>query len=220
MSGAATTIMAGAAAVTAGVGVYGAIQAHKQASTATGMAQTTFGEQQQYAQQLQALIANPSSVSQLPGYQFQMKQGAAAVAAGMGAQSGGRLLGTPAEAQQLTEFGQGLASNFYGQQTQLLAGLSGLQTATSPATYQQTALNAYGQTQANATNALQQMGMMYGMYKGGMFGGSAGTPASTGFSAGAQAPAAWGNYDPNAGVLNYGVSGAGSPVLNYGVAPG
>lgn len=174
MSGAATMAVAAVAGV--GLTAYNTVQSHKTASTATGMAQTQFGEQQGFASQLQQLIQNPSSVSQLPGYQFQMGQGTQAVARQMGAAGLG---GSDAEAMALMRYGQGQAASFYGQQTQLLAGLSGLQAASSPA--QGIAAASGAQTAATQQEA-SMFGAMGGMMQAGRgagWFGSAGTPGAS-----------------------------------------
>jgi hypothetical protein len=75
-----------------------------------------------YAAQLQNLMSNPQSVTQTPGYQFNLAQGLQGLQAQQAAQgrlvSGGALL-------QGQQFGQQLASQTYNQQLQTLAGLSG-----------------------------------------------------------------------------------------------
>lgn len=172
MSGAATMAVAAVAGV--GLTAYNTIQAGKTASTASGMAQTTFAEQQGYAQQLQALIKDPSSVSKLPGYQFQLGQGSENIARQMGATGG---LGSTAEAAALSQYGQGLASSFYGQQTQLLASLSGLQV--NPASMVQAATGAQQQATQSQSSMFGALGGMIQAGRGaGWWGGSAGTPAS------------------------------------------
>lgn len=91
-----------------------------------------FGAQRsQYQQQLAALQANPSSITSMPGYQFQFDQGQQALArqsAGQGYGSGGAPgtaggSGNFATASQ--QYGQNFAQNFYQQQLQNLMGLSG-----------------------------------------------------------------------------------------------
>lgn len=143
---AVTTIVAVAGtAVSAGVAAYGissqnnnAKAAQQSSNTQLGMEQTQFGEQQQYAQQLNSLIADPSSVTSLPGYQFNMDQGSQAVSRQMAA---GGFLNSGNEATALDQYGQGLAMSTFNQQAQLLAGLAGFNAP------------AYGQNSTAATNA-------------------------------------------------------------------
>lgn len=116
------------AVVTAGVAAYDAYQQTGIQDTAMGMAQTQFGEQQQYAGMLYNLINNPSSITSTPGYQFQEEQGADAVAREMGASG---MLGSGNEGIALQQYGQNFASSALTQQEQLLAGLSGLQTTSA-----------------------------------------------------------------------------------------
>lgn len=86
-------------------------------------ASNPFGpERAQYAKQLQELMANPNSVKDLPGYQFQMGQGTDAItrqAAATGYLGSGNLGG------ELVKYGQGLASSFYDRRAALLSSLAG-----------------------------------------------------------------------------------------------
>ena len=127
MSGLIT--MAAASVASLGVGAYEASTASGVASTQEnaaktqlGMEQTQFNEQQQYATQLSQLMANPSSVTSLPGYSFNFNQGADAVSREMAA---GGFLNSGNEATALTQYGQGMAMSTYNQQAQLLAQLAG-----------------------------------------------------------------------------------------------
>lgn len=172
-----TTVLATAAVASAGTGIYEASQQGKTSSAALGLAQTTQGEQEYYNNMLQTLIANPSSVGQLPGFQFQAQTGAAAVhdqqaAAGFG--------GSGNEGAALTEFGQGLASSFYGQQTNLLASLSGVTAPSSPASAYGAATGAQGQETSTISSLLNSLGF-YGMlgYQKGLTGAPASTPAGS-----------------------------------------
>jgi hypothetical protein len=80
------------------------------------------GYRPQYAAQLSNLMNNPQSVTQTPGYQFNLAQGLQGLQAQQAAQgrlvSGGALI-------QGQQFGQNLASQTYNQQLQTLAQLSG-----------------------------------------------------------------------------------------------
>jgi hypothetical protein len=76
----------------------------------------------QYAAQLQNLMSNPNSVTQTPGYQFNLSQGLQGLQAQQAAQgrlvSGGALL-------QGQQFGQNLAQQSYTDQLKTLMALSG-----------------------------------------------------------------------------------------------
>lgn len=86
-------------------------------------ASNPFGQERaQYAKQLQELMANPNSVKDLPGYQFQMDQGTDAItrqAAATGYLGSGNL------GAELAKYGQGLASSFYDRRASLLSTLAG-----------------------------------------------------------------------------------------------
>lgn len=174
-------ILLGVAAAGVGTSAYEVSNEAGLQSQSLGLAQNTASEQSYYNNLLQQLIANPSSVSSLPGYQFQLSQGSAAVAAGMGAQG---FAGSGNEAAALTQFGQGLASSFYGQQTSLLASLSGVTAASSPASDVSAATGAETATSSTLSGLLNSLGF-YGMmgYESGMFGGAAGTPNYSGSAA-------------------------------------
>src|SRR6267142_2216038 len=94
-----------------------------------GQSGTVFGEQQYYAQQLQQLIADPSSVTKLPGYQFNKDQGTQAVARQM---AGSGFLGSGNEAIALTKYGQDYATSAYKTQAELLGQFAGLSSPTNP----------------------------------------------------------------------------------------
>ncbi|CAB5079596.1 hypothetical protein UFOVP146_28 [uncultured Caudovirales phage] len=105
------------------------------------------GYRPQYASQLQNLMNNPQSVTQTPGYQFNLSQGLQGLQAQQAAQgrlvSGGALL-------QGQQFGQNLAQQTYQQQLQTLASLSGA--TQSPATGSTAQANLLG-GQVGATSA-------------------------------------------------------------------
>lgn len=173
MTGAITA--AAVAAVGIGVGAYEYSNTSSLQSSALGIAQTTQGEQQYYNNLLQQLISNPSSVSSLPGYQFQLSQGSAAVADQMAASG---FAGSGNEAAALTEFGQGLASSFYGQQAQLLASLSGVTSASSPASDVSAATGASSLTSSTLNNLFSNLGITSALLSSNYLGSSAGTPAA------------------------------------------
>jgi hypothetical protein len=186
MSGVITA--AAAAVVGAGAAVYSATQSGQTQSQARGQSGAVFGEQQSYAQQLAKLIADPSSISSLPGYQFQLQQGSEAVARQMAASG---FLGSGNEAAALTQYGQGLASSFYGQQTGLLASLAGLTAPSSPSQLTGAA------TQAGQLNFNQIMAMLgqAGMFTG-RFGGQSASPAFSTADVGLLASGGYSNIGP------------------------
>jgi hypothetical protein len=170
--------LAAGAAVTAATGIYSAVNEGNIQGQELGMSKTAFGEQQGFEQMLQQLIANPSSVSTLPGFQFQLQTGSQAVADEMAA---GGFAGSGNEAAALTKFGQGLASSFYGQQAGLLAQLSGITAASSPTQSASAATSASVAQSTTIDNLLTQLGVLGGLSTGTP---AAGTPASSGGVAG------------------------------------
>jgi hypothetical protein len=177
--------------VSAGVSAYNAYQQTGIEDTAQGMAQTQFGEQQQYAGMLNNLISNPGSVTSTPGFQFQFNQGADAVSREMGASG---MLGSGNEAIALTQYGQGFASSALTQQEQLLASLSGLQTTSANSNLLGTSSQA-GSAAFNQTGQLlASLGYMSGQYGG----GASGTPnyaSDAGSGGGGQVISAGGGYN-------------------------
>lgn len=108
-------------------GMMGAQQANKEKGFASrGLAESDpWGPyRHEYANQLEGLMNNPSSITKMPGYQFQFDQGEKAVDRSMAAKG---FLGSGNEAAALTQYGQGFAQNFFQQQEQMLAGLAGVQ---------------------------------------------------------------------------------------------
>lgn len=104
-------------AMSIGSGLYGLSQASQLQRTAQQAAQMQdpFGPyRSQYANQLSYLMANPTSVSSLPGYQ-------AGLDAVMRSQAAGGYLGSGNMMAALQQYG----GNFYQQQLQNLMGLSG-----------------------------------------------------------------------------------------------
>ena len=83
----------------------------------------------QYQQQLQALMANPGSVTQSPGYQAQLEQGLQALQRTQGAQG---FLGSGNAQQQNAQYAMQLQNQFYQQQLQDLMQLSGANIQGSP----------------------------------------------------------------------------------------
>lgn len=175
MTGAVTL----AATAVAGVGLsaYEMSQQNSLQSQGLGLAKTTQQEQMYYNNMLQQLIANPNSVQDLPGFGFFLDTGSKAVASGMGASG---FTGSGNEAAALTQFGQGLASSFYGQQTSLLASLSGVTAPSSPASSIGAATGAAGLTTNTMSQLLNSLGFWGQLGRGGFYGtgASAGTPAA------------------------------------------
>lgn len=104
-------------------GVAGLSQARQMQSLARDAfrAQDPFGAQRpQYQQQLQELMRDPNSVTNLPGYQFGLDQGRLAIERkGAASGSGGN------EAIALAQFTPQYAQQFYNQEIQRLMNLSG-----------------------------------------------------------------------------------------------
>lgn len=172
-SGALIGLAAGGAASSAFGPLTGGPSAGQVSGTQLGEQQTVFGEQQYYANQLQQLIANPSSVTSLPGYQQMFTEGERAVSEQMGP---GGYVGSGTQAISLLNAGANLENSFYTQQVNMLAQLSGLTAPSSPSQLGSNAIT--GQTsQANQfNNLLYQLGILGS--KSGLF-SSAGTPASS-----------------------------------------
>lgn len=74
-----------------------------------------------YAAQLNQLISDPSSVKNTPGYQFRFDEGANAMRASGAAQG---YLGSGNMGAALTRYGQDYATGSFGQQAQMLSGLT------------------------------------------------------------------------------------------------
>lgn len=117
--------------ISAGVGLGTNIYSLINSIGLTNAASTVFNQSNpfgayrpQYAAQLSNLMNNPSSVTNLPGYQFLLGQGTAAIDRSSAA-PGGVGFGSGAAGMQLEQYGQGLADQFYQQQIQTLMGLSG-----------------------------------------------------------------------------------------------
>jgi hypothetical protein len=183
----------------AGVAAYSASQQGSIAGQQEGMAQTVFGEQQGYAQQLASLINNPSSVTSLPGYQFNFGQGTDAVTREM-ASSG--FSGSGNEAIALTQYGQGNAQNTFNQYASLLSSLAGLSSPVNPtgALGGASSANTAGYNQYGG--ALASLGFMAGQNNSGAgLGGFGGGWGGGGGSSG---------WIPNSGGLTYDTGFAGT----------
>lgn len=154
-----------AAVATAGTAIYGATQAGGISSQAQGESSSVFGEQQYYAQQLQQLMANPQSVSSLPGYQFNFNQGAQAVQRQEGAAG---FNGSGNEGIALTQYGQNFATSAYTTQEQMLSQLAGLTAPSSPSQLTSAAAGSQNQSFNQLGTALTALG--YGAGKVGTSG--------------------------------------------------
>ena len=170
-----------AAVIGAGATIYEGSQnrsfAAAQAGNQSAMQGIQFNEQQQYATQLQNLIANPSQVTSLPGYQFMFDQGSQAVQRGAAA---GGFLNSGNEGTALVQYGQGFATNALNQQEALLASLSGLSAPVqgNPVGAVNAATNANSASTAQLNNLLSQLGLATGAF-GKNIGGSAGSPGTS-----------------------------------------
>jgi len=105
-------------------GLSNSINLMQEGQTAFSQSNPFGGYRPTYGADLLSLMQDPSSVTSLPGYQFQMGQGVQAIDRSAAA-PGGTGFGSGAEGAALEQFGQGLASNFYNQQVQTLSGLAG-----------------------------------------------------------------------------------------------
>lgn len=148
----------GAAVITAGTGAYEASQQQGISSQALSLAQDTQGKQDQYNQQLQQLLANPNAFFKSAPYQAAFGQGLQAVQRGQAAS--GNPAG-PGQAAALQQFGQGFGAQQLMGQEQLLASLSGAQTASSPAQGLQVAAGAQASSAAQLSGALGSLGFLY-----------------------------------------------------------
>lgn len=197
-------VLAGVALVAnIGMGAYQMSQQSGIAGQESSMAGVIFGEQQGFEKQLEKLIADPSSIAQNPAYQFALGQGENAISAGGLAKFGGQGGGT---GLALEQYAAGYASQELGQQEQLLASLSGLQTASSPAQL----LSGASQANSTAFNMTGQLGGALGAYLGG-----------GGYGAGGTGTAGWfGSGTPGAisGGSGTGGSNMGTGLAGYGNA--
>jgi hypothetical protein len=109
---------------------------------------TIFGEQQGFEQMMQKLWQDPSSVTQTPGYQFNLNQGLQALSRQYGRLGQG---GSGTADLGLMNYAQGYASNTWMQQLGMLAGLSGI-------------AGGAGSTASLGRNALQGAQQQQGMW--------------------------------------------------------
>lgn len=169
-------VIAAGTAVSAVAAANAAADSHSMAHTAKLQGQQVFAEQQSYAQKLDYLMSHPDSVKDLPQYQFNLDQGAATLDRQMGAKG---FHGSGNLAAGLVKYGQDYAKNIYDDQVKTLSSLSGLQTATSPATYGQLAGSLQNQSYKQLGDSLAALGYMT---KTGLNGAGGGGGGSGGFT--------------------------------------
>lgn len=111
-----------------------------------------------YARQLAELMANPSSVTKLPGYDASLKAAEQALTRNLAAQG---LTGSGTAAEALANFGGQFQNQFYQQQIAQLAGLSGANFNNAPAALQAdiASWNAQNQIINNLVKILPHLGL-------------------------------------------------------------
>lgn len=154
---------------------------------------------------VQQLIANPSSVSSLPGYQFQLQQGTRAL--DHSAVANGNLF-SGAQGKALQSYGQNLADTTYGNQLQRLLGVSQQGLGAQGQANQLTSQGLTGGLGAASQGLAGQLGANTSAYGGNMT--SAGT-IGQGNVAAANAQA-----QGSQNLLNMGMSAAG---MLFGIPP-
>jgi len=131
-----------AAVASAGAAISSSQDMHSMAHQAAGQGGVIFAEQQEYAKQLDDLMRNPDKVTQLPTYDFMLKQGTENLSRSMGA-AGFHNSGNMAAG--IFSWGADYAKSAWKDQIGVLAGLSGLQTQ-SPDSYNRTAMSGNAQS--------------------------------------------------------------------------
>src|SRR5580700_5745402 len=224
-----------------GANIYGisnSINLMQEAQTAFNQSNPMGAYRPTYAADLLNLIQNPSSVTSLPGYQFQMGQGVQAIDRSAAA-PGGTGFGSGAEGAALTQFGQGLASNFYNQQVGVLGNLAGAGISptgmTGAINAQGGAASGFGSNIAglgnnlgNAYNTVSTSSLDWGgTYSGldsstGALAASQGADISGGIDAGISGASAAGGAASDVGDLSdlFGFSAAGGEAATGGAAAG
>jgi len=151
----------GPGVVSAAESIYSGYQQNKAAQAAIA-ASNPFGPYRaQYAQQLQTLMSNPGSVTQLPGYQYGMDQATQATARQMAA---GGYLGSGNEAVALMNTGLGYSTNVYQTQLQNLAMLAGAGTVPNATG---AGLSAMSSGASQTQSGLNQLGALMQLYMNG-----------------------------------------------------
>lgn len=128
--------------------LYGSSQARGMTSDAVNRMDPFGPFRSQYATQLSALMNNPGSITEMPGY----KAGEQAVMRSMGAQG---YQGSGNMAGALMDYG----NKFYGTEVDRLAGLAGA--GINPAGVGATSVNGYAAAQKALTDALTRLGMLF-----------------------------------------------------------
>lgn len=178
-------VAAAAGGVAQGVGAANAANSQSEAALRAlafqrEMYEQTQAEQAPWRTRLSSLMTDPSSITSSPAFQFRFAEGQRALERSAAAR--GRLA-SGGTMRSLARYGQGLASDEYGDQWNRLASLAGVgQTGAQRANYANQAtqtLGAYGNAQAagqvgvgNAISGtlgqLGGLGMQYAMQPAGM----------------------------------------------------
>jgi len=158
------TALAAVGAVSAGVGIYNAVQSGKQTKFADSLASNQAGEQQGMYQMLMQLLENPASFASNPAYKFALSTGSATVKDNMVGSGYG---GSGNEAVALQNFGQESAYSGLLSEEQLLASQSGLNASSSNAQNVSAATGA----SSNSFNQFLSMLPILGASIGGIGGG-------------------------------------------------
>lgn len=189
-------------------GLVGAAKTGKAAGTAFDRGDPFGSWRGYYAKQLQGLMSDPSSVTKMPGYQFQFDQGREAISRTASAHG---FMGSGNEAIALDEYGQGFASDYLQKQMTFLAGLSG--SGISP--NYGPGLEGMGMANKQFGDSLASIG--YGVARGGS---SAGTPGAYGnpSAAGGEAAKVGGAAQLAGSVLNKAGGGGSVSTVGKGVS--
>jgi hypothetical protein len=177
--------IAGAAAASAGAGIYESNQSAGISSQALGLAQNTQNEQAFYNNQLMQLMSNPSSFLTSPVFQAGLNQGLSGVSRQMAAQG---YLGSGNEAQALETYGQSYAQQELTQQEQILGADAGIQSAPNPASALGAATGAQGQSANQLGGSLASLGFTLSNLQG----GSGTSVAANNAMFGPGTPGSWG----------------------------
>lgn len=156
------------------------------------------------AQQLMSLMADPSQVTKLPGYQFMLDQGLQAVGRGDASKGLNRSGNMDVD---LLKYGEGYASEAYQQQIQQLSAMAGVNFPANPGP----GLNAVAGGTNTLSSALAALGYGAGQVYGGIptgGGASAGTPGAGPSAAGGEAAGVVGDVGMGLAATRLGISAA------------
>lgn len=171
-AGGGSSLMGAMNLIGTGASIYSSLKGSgkqsKLANQQAAIAQAQWGYQKQYADMLQGLMKDPSSILKQPGYEFGMQQGIQALTRGMAATG---YTGSGNEMIALQQYGQQYAADWLLKQEQLLGQLSGLMGANPIGGLGSSAAGQLAATQLTG-QGLGEFGQAMGMYKD-MFGGSA-----------------------------------------------